>query len=92
MWMRILPRTRLVGLVGGLFVIAVRFMVGRGCVLGARVVNGVGELLCVFRRWEKCIWASWIYLRSKRGVWGIGDGFFFIVAYVHPQCCDILIL
>lgn len=45
MWMRILLRTRLVGPVGGLFVIAVRFMVGRGCVLGARAVNGVGELL-----------------------------------------------
>ena len=92
MWMRILLRTRLVGLVGGLFVIAVRFMVGRGCVLGARVVNGVGELLCVFRRWEKCIWASWINLRSKRGVWGTVLIFSLIVAYVHSQCCDILIL
>jgi hypothetical protein len=33
-----------VGLVGGLFVMGVRFMGGRGFVLGVRVVRGDGEL------------------------------------------------
>ena len=41
-------RTKLVGLAGGLFVMAVRCMALSGCVLGVRAVNGVGELLCVF--------------------------------------------
>lgn len=48
MLMRIRLRIRLVGLVGGLFVMAVRCMAVRGYVLGARAVNGDGELLCLF--------------------------------------------
>lgn len=37
-------RTRLVGLVGGLFAIIVRFMVASGYALGARAARGDGEL------------------------------------------------
>lgn len=44
MLMRTLRRIKLVGLVGGLFVMAVRFMGGRGFALGARAVRGGGEL------------------------------------------------
>jgi len=91
MLMRIPLRTKLVGLVGGLFVIAVLCMAGSGCALGVRVVNGVGELLC-FWIWEKSVWAGGgIYLRFERGVWGTVI-MFLIVAYVHSQFWDILIL
>lgn len=42
--MRSQLRIKLVGLVVGLFVIVVRCMGGSGYALGARVVNGDGEL------------------------------------------------
>jgi hypothetical protein len=44
---RIQLRIRLVVLVGGPFVMDVRFMGGRGFVLGVRVVRGGGELCCL---------------------------------------------
>jgi hypothetical protein len=43
MLMRTQWRIKLVGLVGGRFVMAVRFMGGRGYVLDVRDVNGGGE-------------------------------------------------
>jgi hypothetical protein len=47
MLMRTQQRIKLVGLVVGLFVMAVPFMGARGCVLGVRAVRGGGEL-CAF--------------------------------------------
>lgn len=53
MWTRIQLRIRLADLVGGLFAMVVRFMEGRGFVLGARVVRGDGEL-DAFGIWHEC--------------------------------------
>ena len=55
-------RIRLVGLVGGLFVITVRCMVGKGFVLGVRAVNGDGELGCFAYGMDACL-AGGMYLR-----------------------------
>lgn len=88
--MRSQLRIKFVGLVVGLFVIVVRCMGGSGYALGARVVNGDGEL-CILEFGTKNIGAGWIYLHFERGVWGMVI-ICLTVANVHSQFWDILIL